>query len=80
MSAVLKSVLAATDLGLDALSRGPRRYAPDPAADHEVANFQRQVQRDRTYRGAQYHQPLNGDEWLRRAELERAGQRDMFGE
>lgn len=67
MSAALKSML----LGLDAIERGPRRYADDPAADTEVP-----------YRGAPALPggAIDGNEWLRRQELIRAGQADLFSD
>ena len=67
MSASLKSTL----LAFAALERGPRRYAPEPAANDVDP-----------YRGAPALPggAVDGTEWLRRAELIAAGQRDLFGD
>lgn len=52
MTKQLDVSLLTTIKGLEALERGPRPriYANDPRADHDVANFHRQVQRDRNWR------------------------------
>jgi hypothetical protein len=75
MSASLKSTL----LALNAIQNRQRRNLD--SADAPRVRFQLHVKRESSYRGAPALPggAIDGNEWLRRAELIRAGQADLFG-
>lgn len=76
------TLLPALDKIYDLLGQRPAApVQPKPATDYHVECFKKLCERDTAVRALV--QPVragNGDEWLRRVQLENAGQLDCFGE